>query len=297
MSPILARKLLRDVRTGLIAVCVLLAVFELLWCKATEQAVFFVRNLETQIPLVSVQDLTAVAYREESGKMMQKMIGGNDVNLGQGFDYLTIGYVHPLLLTILCVWAIGRAAGAVAGELDKGTLELLLAQPIERWRVIATHFVVDVLTIPVVCLCMWGGTVLGTLVFDLVHLTAQETKVVNAWRFGLALPNIAALLFAVSGGTMLLSSAGRSRTRVLGIAVVLALVQFLVNLLGQIWTTIAGLRPFTVFYYYQPQALVLGTADAEVRALTNVTVLVGVGLVGYALALVVFCRRDLPAPL
>jgi ABC-2 type transport system permease protein len=294
MNVILVRKLLRDLRTGLIVVSLLLATLEFLWGKATEQAIFVMRSVEQQ--MIPARVLVETVFKEESGKMVQKVIG-DEVTISQGFDYLTIGYVHPLVLTILCFWAIGRSAGAVAGELDRGTMELLLAQPIRRWRVIVSHAVVDALTIPVLCLCMWAGTLLGAAAFDLANLTAGEAQPVNAWRFGYALPNVAALLFAVSGYTMVLSAADRSRTRVLGIAVVLALVQFLVNLLGQIWKQIEGLRPFTVFYYYQPQPMILGKPDAEFQALTNVATLLAVGLVGYALALVVFCRRDLPAPL
>jgi ABC-2 type transport system permease protein len=294
MSFTLMRKLLRDLRSGLIAVCMLLAAFEFLWCKVTEQTIFFMRDLEQHIPWGSVTDMI---YQQEAGKVMHRAMGGDTLSFGQGFDYLSVGYVHPLVLTILCVWAIGRAAGAIAGELDKGTMELLLAQPIARRRVITSHLVVDVLTMPLVCLSMWAGTFLGVYVFNLPALSAIEPQPINPWRFGAALPNIAALLFAVGGYTMLLSSAGRYRTRVLGISVLLALVQFLINLLGQLWSTVEPLRPLTVFYYYQPQAIVLGVRGAEWQLARNVATLMTVGLVGYVGALVIFCRRDLPAPL
>src|SRR5204862_8311727 len=118
--------------------------------------------------------VTELLFEQEVGNMIQKLIGGENVSVGEGRDSLTIGYVHPLVLTILCVWAIGRAAGAVAGELDEGTMELLLAQPIARWRVIVSHLCVDALTIPAVCLAMWAGTLVGTYVFDLPALTAPD---------------------------------------------------------------------------------------------------------------------------
>ena len=60
-----------------------------------------------------------IVFDEESGKMIEKLIGGDRITIGQGLDSLSIGYVHPLLLTMLSVWAIGRAAGAIAGELDR----------------------------------------------------------------------------------------------------------------------------------------------------------------------------------
>ena len=93
----------------------------------------------------------------------------------------------------------------------------------------------------------------------------------------------------------------------LGVAVFLTLVQFLVNVLGQMWDEAAWLRPFTIFYYYQPQQLIL-TGDWNVTfrewnggsPLCRVpmpVVLYGVGTLGYLMALRTLMRRDLPAPL
>lgn len=121
---------------------------------------------------------------------------------------------------------------------------------------------------------------------------------------GPAIWNVIALMFAVSGVTMAISAAGRFRGRVLGLAVLVFLVQFLVNLIGQLWDTVAMLRPLTVFYYYQPQKIILShhwTADvlaghgASPVPVNVLAVLFGVGAVGYSLALLMFCRRDLPA--
>ena len=102
-------------------------------------------------------------------------------------------------------------------------------------------------------------------------------------------------LFAVSGYTMWLSACGRSRWRVLGLAVFASLVMFLVNLVGQMWEPLAQLRPCTIFYYYQPQEIILG--QAWLAVLPALAVLYGVGATGYAMAWWVFARRDLPAPL
>ncbi|MBY0527172.1 MAG: hypothetical protein K2R98_27500 [Gemmataceae bacterium] len=119
--------------------------------------------------------------------------------------------------------------------------------------------------------------------------------------FGRGLWSSGALLFAVSGYTMWLSASGRFRWRVMGLAVFVTLLQFLVNVVGQLWDAVAPLRPLTVFYYYQPQQIILRDAwmvDVGRGNLVNgVVVLAAVGAIGYALALWTFCRRDLPAPL
>src|SRR5207247_844423 len=127
--------------------------------------------------------------------------------------------------------------------------------------------------------------------------------VIDRWAFGPPLVNVAALLFAVSGVTMWLSARGRQRWRVIGIAALIVLVQFTMNVIGQIWEDVSFLRPLSVFYYYQPQRITLGGSwsvplDAlglPVRV-PMLLVLFGLGVLGYALALRAFTRRDLPAP-
>ena len=113
-------------------------------------------------------------------------------------------------------------------------------------------------------------------------------------------------MFAISGYTVWLSAAGRFRWRVLGLAVLLTLLQFLLNLVGQLWDALEPLRPFTLFYYYQPQQVILGASwdvplwggnGPPLARVPMPAVLFGVGLAGYGLALWTFRRRDLPAPL
>jgi ABC-2 type transport system permease protein len=176
---------------------------------------------------------------------------------------------------------------------------------------------VDLAVIPLLCLSLWGGTCLGTWLVGPIQVEkadlepppgapffplaaespeAQEARLhIDRMAFGRSLWAVGGLLFAISGCTMALSACGRFRWRVLGLAVFLTLVQFLVNVLGQMWDVLEPLRPWTIFYYYQPQEMILGKPWAAV--LPALAVLYGVGAAGYAIALAVFTRRDLPAPL
>src|SRR5260370_37986816 len=91
------------------------------------------------------------------GKIVRTLVGGDQLDFDSVMDMLSIGYVHPLMQTIFCIWAVGRAAGAVAGETDRGTMELLLAQPVPRWRGVLAPPRGDVLAIPPVCPGLLGG--------------------------------------------------------------------------------------------------------------------------------------------
>jgi ABC-2 type transport system permease protein len=332
-------------------VALLLGAFQCLWAKITA------RILGELAPyfhgLAGLAGLTPRDVQDElfkgPGQIVRTIIGGESLVLENATDLLSIGYVHPLMQTLFCIWAIGRAAGAVAGELDRGTMELLLSQPLARWRLLFAHFLVDLLTIPVLCLSLWAGNWVWAWLFTpirveeptfkkalprrgylvelgpfkvrlddpaarLAQKSSEESRRllrerlrVEPARFAPALVLVGGLIFGASGATMWLSAAGRFRGRVLGLAVLVFLLQFLINLIGQMWDGLAPLRPLTLFYYYQPQQVILAgnwcvdlrewNGNAALLRVPMPLVLYGVGLAGYALALRTLARRDLPAPL
>ena len=164
MTATLVRKLLRDMRMTLIVVALLLGAFQCLWAKIVER---IVGDFQPVFDLMaSTSGLSLNKVREEvlfqgPGKAIRTLIGGENVNLDKAQDLLSIGYVHPLMVVIFCIWGVGRAAGALAGEVDRGTMELLLAQPVARSRLLLAHLIVDAITIPLLCLSLWAGNALG----------------------------------------------------------------------------------------------------------------------------------------
>jgi ABC-2 type transport system permease protein len=287
MTWVLTRKLLRDVLVGLVVVCALLFAFQCLWAKVAERIGQLLVELTRAVPFVEV----ARQLFSGPGQIIQTLMGGETIDLMRAPDRVSISYVHPLTVTILCVWAVGRSSGAIAGEIDRGTMELLLAQPVPRWRLVLAHFGVDAVTIPVVALSIWAGTWVG------IEFIAPGAGL-HPSHFLPALLGVGLLLFAVSGYSLLLSALGRYRWRVLGAAVLLTLLQFLLNVIGQIWEPSAFLRPATVFYYYQPQPMILAADWYEQAAVwARLGVLLAVGAASYLLALAAFMWRDLPAPL
>src|SRR5262249_37545328 len=79
--------------------------------------------------------------------------------------------------TIFCVWAVGRAAGAIAGEIDRGTMELLLAQPLARSRLLLAHLLLDAVTIPILCLSLWAGNWIGAWLITPIQVQEPDLKV------------------------------------------------------------------------------------------------------------------------
>jgi ABC-2 type transport system permease protein len=328
---ILVRKLLRDVRPALIVTCVLLFAFAAFWVKITQRVTTQIVPMARLIsqPFGNAKVLETVFVRGPS-KVSQAALGWGDMNFDNPDDFLAIGLLHPIVLVLVLVWSVGRAAGAVAGELDRGTMELLMSQPVPRGHLIRAHLLVDCVVLPVVCLSFFAGTqfglwAVGDFVPDYVMLedAAKESEMVSRLLKNvprdptplavsgrselLGLVNTAALMFAIGGMTLALSAAGRSRWAVVGYAVLAVVVMFVANTVGQLWEPAGFVRPLTFFFYYQPQRTMIdGAWLVDVGAAWNLGrpvlvpaagVLLAAGATGYAVALRTFTRRDLPAPL
>ncbi len=327
MTWILVRKLLRDARPALVVVCVVLFLFAAFWVKITQRVTVEIAPVFNVVATkVGDRKLFEDVLFKGPGKVSQAALGWGDLNFERPNDFLAMGMLHPIILTLCIVWAVGRAAGAVAGELDRGTMELLLSQPVPRNRLILAHFLVDLAVLPLICLAFFLGTqfglaVVGDFIPDYTALKNLKGPGGRPIPFPIpenpaplpvsgrgevaGLANTCALMFAISGITIALSAAGRSRWKVTGYAVLVVVVMFVANTIGQLWEPAGFVRPLTLFFYYQPQKAMLdgnwtvdlGAAWAGAPRVSGIGVLLAVGVVGYLVALRTFVRRDLPAPL
>ncbi|CAN0495947.1 unnamed protein product, partial [Hapterophycus canaliculatus] len=68
---------------------------------------------------------------------------------------------EPIVILCTVIWCIARGSDAVSGELGRGTLEMLLSQPISRTRYLMSHAVVSVGGLAALCLILWAGVAIG----------------------------------------------------------------------------------------------------------------------------------------
>ena len=68
---------------------------------------------------------------------------GSDVNAGIGPEmFASIAWVHPVVLALVWGHAMVLAARVPAGEIDSGTIDVLLALPVSRWEVFVVETVI-----------------------------------------------------------------------------------------------------------------------------------------------------------
>src|SRR5262249_51913190 len=64
---------------------------------------------------------------------------------------------HPFILLLLSIWAIGRGSAAVAAEVERGTMDLILSRPVARWAYLTSHICVTLVGLVLLALGLWAG--------------------------------------------------------------------------------------------------------------------------------------------
>lgn len=198
--------------------------------------------------------------------------------------YLSLGFSHPLYLVLATAAVVGFAARALAGEMDRGTIQIALARAVSRRQVFVSRLVGVVLVALLV-------TVFGTLGLLAGYVYSRP---VGEFAFANLLPLGAAtfaLLWAVGGLALLGSAFASSAGRVIGWGLGVFVVMYFVDSFASIWSLVKPLEPLSLLTYYDPAlALVAGVAPTA-----NLLVLGTVGLTATVAGSMVFARRDLPA--
>lgn len=221
---------------------------------------------------------------QESGIIPEafSQFGGGDIFSLTGS--VALGFIHPIAVGLVLVFAVGFAASALAGERQRGTLEVLLARPISRRRIYATLAVAAALFVAIATAALTVGAFLGAALTDrLAELGAGNLPIL--WLNG-------ALMFGAIAAVSLAASVSFDRlTPAIGLSLAFVLVSYFLDVLGQLWPDAAGLQPLSVFHYLDARAALAGLPDPA-----NFVTLAAVIVVAVVYALIVFPRRDLAAP-
>jgi ABC-2 type transport system permease protein len=217
-------------------------------------------------------------YIRQMPETLKSLFGGlNDYATMTG--YLKAEMFNFMVPVLFLIFAIGSGGRAIAGEEERGTLELLMGNPVSRRRVVVQKLGALLTSIAVLTALLWSGVAIGAVAIgaslSLIHLTAQATS--------LALLSVAFGSMAFATGAFFGRKAVASAT-----CAGLAVAGYLVNALS---SSVGWLRPYRLlspFYYYGAHDPILHGLDP-----LHVAVLAGISILFAAAALVGFERRDL----
>ena len=190
-------------------------------------------------------------------------------------------YRHPLFLIILLAFIIASAAGAMAREIERGTVFFLLARPIPRSHLPLARLGAMLLGLLLFLLLYYLGIAGGVLAFDLSDVSLSSLFLVLA--------NALFLTLAIGGYCFLVSALASEGGTAIAIATGISIISFFLDYLASLWDAAEFLGPLSVFHYYDPVSTVI---DGAVPLL-HLSVLGSVALAGFAAAVLAFQRRDI----
>ena len=187
---------------------------------------------------------------------------------------------------MLAMWPIARGSSAVAGELEKGGLDLVLSRPISR----SGFLTAQILAAAIGMMILAGALIAGNQVGNRLNVIESPPGLLTVIRPGLSVLGFGLAIF---GYTLAFSSIDLVRWRPNLAASVITLTMFILPIVANIpaLEKYKWMEKWSIFYYYDP-------VDAALKAVhlaAYSAILGGLGLAGIVLAYIAFNRRDLPA--
>lgn len=259
---------LKRLRTLVVAMALLLGVFQ----------VFLIvvgRSLQTSGSLEQLGEFMPPFVREMMGPSFTSLMSFNGI--------VCLGYFHLAVMGSLVGLSI--AIGTMpASEIETGFMDLILSRPLARHWIVTRSIVVMIICTVAVLGMMMIGTWAG--------LNGLMTTDV-AWpspRLILSLAvNLGVLMLCWNAVAMAIGSAARRRSVAGGLVGLLALAMFLLDYVARAWTPAEQIAWLSPFRYYSPFEMLMGNPLPA----KNLLVLAGIAVSGYAMAYVLFSRRDI----
>jgi len=196
--------------------------------------------------------------------------------------FLASDYRHPMYLVAELAFVIALSSGAVAREVERGGILMVLANPIPRWRYLVARILAMVVGTVVILALAVAGTWVGAQVAGIGdEVTLPPFLKVQVATFS--------LMMAVGGVATLISSVGNDGARATAIATGIAVAMYFVDFLAALWSPASFLGPVSFFHYYDPQTV----AESGLLPWRDLAVLHGAAAATFAAALLLFQRRDI----
>lgn len=214
--------------------------------------------------------------------IMQAMLG---TELGDRIGpqmFSAVAWVHPVPLALTWAHAIICCTRVPAGEVDRGTIDLLLGLPVSRWEVFLSESLVWLICGAAILAGALAGNLLGSQALPVENRQPLHHLLI-------VLVNLFCLYAAVGGLAWLISSFCDRRGRAMTIGFLILLVLFLLNYLAEFWHPLQRIAFLSPLEYHRPvKVLADGTWPWK-----DLGVLLSSAAVMWFAGGVVFTRRDL----
>lgn len=188
----------------------------------------------------------AIGSSPEIGRLLEEAPPAIKVLIGQSNFASPEGYLSSELFfltlpILLLIFSISLGSHSIAGEEENGTLELLLAYPVSRKRLVVEKFTVLVLATIALTAAFLIGLFVGVWWIELE---------ISTWK--LLEASAGAFLLSLCFGTLAfaLGSLWGKRGPAVGITASVAVVSYFLNSLAPLVPSLEPYRKWSLFFYY-----------------------------------------------
>jgi ABC-2 type transport system permease protein len=188
----------------------------------------------------SIRDDQALSdYAKDLPESLRALFAGGELDLGSPVGYLNSQIFALTAPLILFIFAIGAGSGAVAGEEEKGTLDLLLAHPLRRRDYVVQRFLAVAVLVGALGVALLASVALGSAAVNLdIGFARLVAASVSVTLLSLFVGSVALTVGAVAPG----------RARAIAIAVAVAVAAWLLDGFGQAVDALEPWRPLSPYY-------------------------------------------------
>ncbi|NOR67673.1 MAG: ABC transporter permease subunit [Woeseiaceae bacterium] len=213
---------------------------------------------------------------------IKAFMGGEVLQVGNVAGLIAIGYQDPFVLLLYMLYAVGVPTALLAGEIQRGTMELILSRQTTKTHVYICAGFITVAGMYALVLVMFMGTVAATNLYQF----DQEVPLYSFFKIAIN----GGMLASAVGGIALLAAACFHRGLAVSLTVGYLVVSYFISIIAEWWPRMKWLEPTTIFNYVDGPAI-FGKSGWPIG---DMCVLLSLLAVSTVLGGVIWSRRDLP---
>ena len=213
-------------------------------------------------------------------------MGGGSMDYSSGAIELAF-WNHPFLIIAIAIWPIGRASAAIAGEIERGSIDLVLSRPISRTSYFGSQIAVMFIGLLILAVALVAGNLAGTI-YNPVEKPPGALQMLDP------LINLIALCLSCYGFTVLISAIDIVRWRANLFGAFVTLASYVMHVVANIPSldNVKFLDHYSIFKAYDPVAAFV---EGGSKLAFNIEVLLAIAAIGIAASFVAFWHRDVPS--
>ena len=228
----------------------------------------FLREASVEIP-----------FFQDPPRAMRALFGGS-VDFVHPEGWLVAAMSHPITLALFTAAALS-AAGGIAAEVERGTIDFVLTRPIRRSSYLLAVAAASLILLTATELAGFLTTLLArqtVSVVDQLSVSGVLRVFVGSWT----------IFAAISTVAVLISANVSLRSRAIALSVGFVVLSFLINVAVLMLDDLYGLRRLSLFHYFEPADLIKSSS-----AMSQLIGPAAVAIVALVAAVVTFSRRDI----